>query len=160
MWGGENRPSSSTWVDYGGGFRWKMSDMKKSEHPVLFFDGICNLCNVTVDFLISKDKKRVLRFSSLQGRTYKTLQFPDLEPFSFDYVVLWEGERIFRRSDAILRSLIKIGGLWKLSAVFLLVPRSVRDCVYSYIARHRYNWFGKAETCRLPSPEEKERFLD
>ena len=128
---------------------------------ILFFDGHCNLCNNSVDFVITRDKKRVFRFAPLQGETAKDVLGDvniDLEhPDSF---VLSKDNEVYFRSTAALMVARQLGFPWSLMSVFLVVPPFIRDAVYNLIARNRYKWFGRKETCRLPSPEERSLFLD
>ncbi len=128
---------------------------------ILFFDGHCNLCNNSVDFVITRDKKRVFRFAPLQGETAKDVLGDvniDLEhPDSF---VLSKDNKVYFRSTAALMVARQLGFPWSLTSLFLVVPPFIRDAVYNLIARNRYKWFGRKETCRLPSPEERSLFLD
>lgn len=132
------------------------------EHPIVLFDGVCNLCNGTVQFIIDRDPKALFRFAALQsdaanaalaarGRTV-----PGGEPES---VLLLDGDRVYERSDAALRIARRLSGAWRLFFVFIVVPRFLRDLVYRFIAKHRYRWFGKTEECRVPTPELRARFL-
>jgi len=128
---------------------------------ILFFDGHCNLCNNSVDFVITRDKKHMFRFAPLQGETAKDVLGDvniDLEhPDSF---VLSKDNEVYFRSTAALMVARQLGLPWSLMSVFLVVPPFIRDAVYNLIARNRYKWFGRKETCRLPSPEERRLFLD
>jgi len=124
---------------------------------VIFFDGVCNLCNAFVDFVIHRNS--AYRFSSLQGKT-SAQTLPQKMIQDLPSVVLQQGDQIFTESTAALKVLKSLGGLWSLTSVFLLIPRFLRDPIYRFIARHRYSWFGKRDTCRLPTPEERSRFLD
>jgi len=128
---------------------------------ILFFDGHCNLCNNSVDFVITRDKKRVFRFAPLQGETAKDVLGDvniDLEhPDSF---VLSKDNEVYFRSTAALMVARQLGFPWSLMSVFLVVPPFIREAIYNLIARNRYKWFGRKETCRLPSPEERSLFLD
>ena len=130
-------------------------------HYVILFDGICNLCNHTVDFVIRRDPEARFRFASLQSdsgqRLLGSFRLPAAREES---VVLVQDGSVFIESDAALRIARGLTGPWRWLAVFLLVPRPLRDFVYRWIARHRYQWFGKRDSCRLPSPEEKSRFLE
>ena len=128
--------------------------------PVVFFDGVCNLCNGSVNFLIDHDRRERLRFAPLQGRTFRELRSarPDLPELGT--IVLQDEEGLHFRSSAALRVLQALGGVWRLTGVFFLVPRFLRDIVYDFIVRHRYRWFGKADSCRIPTPELRARFLD
>ena len=129
--------------------------------PLLFFDGVCGLCNRSVDFLIERDKARVFRFAPLQGELAKRLlEEKDTKEIVPKAMVLWEDGKIYRGSTAVLRALTHLPG-WRLpSRLALLIPCFLRDAVYAFIARNRYRWFGKSETCRLPSAEERTLFYD
>lgn len=125
---------------------------------VLFFDGVCNLCNRTVDFLIRHDKKRVLRYAPLQGTSARELLDANAIQ-SLPSVVLLDKSGTYQRSTAVLRAVAKLGGPWRLARLLLIIPVTVRDTIYDWIAKNRYKWFGKRESCRLPSPEERAMFL-
>ena len=128
--------------------------------PVLLFDGVCNLCNASVQWVITHDTGGVFRFAALQSAAGQALlQRFGLDQKQFDSVVLVQGERIFMHSDAPLEVARQIGGFWKLFYGFKIIPRFLRDGVYNWIARHRYRWFGRREACMLPRPEWKARFL-
>ena len=128
--------------------------------PVLLFDGVCNLCNASVQWVIVRDKKSVFHFAALQSEAGQDLlrKF-GLDQAEFDSVVVIDGDRIYTRSDAALEVAGRLGGVWKLTRIFKIIPRSIRNAVYNWIARNRYRWFGKQEQCMLPRPECKERFL-
>jgi predicted DCC family thiol-disulfide oxidoreductase YuxK len=130
------------------------------ESPVAFFDGTCNLCNRTVDFLIGHDPAGRLRFAPLQGATFESLGRGRPELRGVDSFVLWDGHRLHVRSSAALRALGLLGGAWGMLRLLLAVPRPLRDGVYDFIARRRYGWFGRSEGCRTPTPELAARFLD
>lgn len=130
------------------------------QHPILLFDGVCNLCNASVQWVLRHDRKGIFRFAALQSDTGQALlEKFGLSPENFDTVVLIEGERIFTRSDAALEIVRHIGGWWSLLAVFNITPRPLRNAVYDWVARHRYRWFGRREECMLPQPEWKGRFV-
>ncbi|HEV8001872.1 MAG TPA: DCC1-like thiol-disulfide oxidoreductase family protein [Planctomycetaceae bacterium] len=126
--------------------------------PVIFFDGVCGLCNRFIDFVIARDRAGVFRFATLQGETARErLPAADLD---LNTMVLWEGQGILRKSTAAARILIGLGGVWALCGTALgLVPRPLRDVGYSFVARNRYRIFGKKETCRMPTAAERARFL-
>ncbi|MGV3619045.1 MAG: thiol-disulfide oxidoreductase DCC family protein [Fimbriimonas sp.] len=133
--------------------------MEVTDHPVLFFDGVCNLCNSSIDFVVRHDKKRRYRFAPLQGQT-AAYAIPELvKTGDYDSFVLAEGGRIYTRSTAALRVMAGLGGIWSLGKVLLFIPAPLRDVVYRLIARNRYRWFGQKDTCRLPTPEERALFL-
>jgi predicted DCC family thiol-disulfide oxidoreductase YuxK len=150
---------------------------------VVLFDGVCHLCNRTVDFLIRHDRRRRLRFASLQSETGNRLLEArargraDEEreagraggagragagspgPRTYQTVVFVDGDRVHERSSGALRIVGALGWPWRLAMGFLLVPRPLRDLAYDWVARNRYRWFGQRRTCRLPGPEERGRFL-
>ena len=129
------------------------------ESPVIFFDGVCGLCNAWVDFVIVRDRRRLFRFAALQGETARDrlhLSPGDL----LDSVVLADETGVYQKSDAVWRILRSLGGVWSVSGFCLrLLPRPIRNWGYDFVARRRYKWFGRKETCRMPSPGERERFL-
>ena len=125
-------------------------------HTVVFFDGVCGLCNGFVDFLVQHDHARVLRYAPLQGTT--AAQFDRL-PRTLDSVVVVDGDRVLVKSDAALTVLSRLGGVWRLCAAARVIPRVVRDAVYDTIARNRYAWFGRRAACRVPEPHEARFFL-
>jgi predicted DCC family thiol-disulfide oxidoreductase YuxK len=129
---------------------------------VVFFDGVCNLCNGTVQFLIDRDKRELLRFAPLQSEAAKAmLEGRDLDRTreSLDSVLLLEGDTLYARSDAALRIARRLSGAWPVLYVLILVPRFLRDAIYDFIARRRYRWFGRTEACRVPTPALRARFL-
>lgn len=127
---------------------------------VLFFDGYCSLCNSFVDALIRRDKRDVLQFASLQGETARS-HLPSFVRTTgdVDTVIYLRDGKIYDRSSAILWVLQDLGGLWMMTGVFFVIPQFLRDIVYRWVARHRYRWFPKRETCRVPSPLEKKKLL-
>ena len=133
----------------------------QEEKPVILFDGICNLCNRAVQFIIKRDKKKQFLFASLQGEAGKRLlkQF-DLPHNILNSFVLVEGHKVYTRSTATLRVAKRLNGGWKLLYGLIITPRFLRDAVYNIISRNRYKWFGKRNECMIPTPELKNRFLD
>lgn len=131
----------------------------KQQHPILLFDGVCNLCNAAVDFLIKRDREKRFRYASLQSETGKKLIREFTVPAETDSVVLVHWGRVYTESGAALEIARLLPYPWKLAYVFKIVPRPLRDNMYRWIARNRYRWFGKRETCRLPTQEEKELFI-
>ena len=127
--------------------------------PVLFFDGVCGLCSRTVDFAIRNDRSQTIRFAPLQGETASQLLPPELLE-RLDTVVFRKDGRTYSRSAAIVRLLNEFGGVWKIAAWLLwLIPGPLRNLGYRLVAKFRYRVFGKHETCRLPTPDERSRFL-
>lgn len=129
-------------------------------NPVVLFDGVCNLCNATVQFIIRHDREGRLRFAALQSETgQKLLAHCGLPVESFDTFVLAENGRCYTRSTGALRVIRHFPGPWPLLYVLIVIPRPLRDFCYNLVARRRYAWFGKREECMLPTPELRERFL-
>jgi predicted DCC family thiol-disulfide oxidoreductase YuxK len=129
-------------------------------HGIILFDGVCNLCEGSVRFVLKRDRGACFRFASLQsevGRRF--LEEHGLPPGGMASVVLIEDGSAYLRSDAALRVARRLSGPWRLLWAFRVLPRFVRDGVYDWIASHRYRWFGKHELCELPSPAHRERFL-
>lgn len=134
--------------------------MLPTQHPVLLFDGVCNLCNASVQWVLLRDKKAVFRFAALQSETgQKLLMQHGLDAKNFDTVVLVDDQNIYLRSDVPLEIVRRLGGWWQLLYAFKIIPRFIRDALYSWIARNRYRWWGRREACMLPRAEWKERFL-
>jgi len=131
------------------------------ERPIVLFDGVCNLCNRSVQFIIRKDKKKQFLFASLQGKTgQEVLKRFKLPVDNFNSFLLVEGDHVYTQSTAVLKMLKKLGGGWKLFYAFIIVPKFIRNAVYNWIARNRYKWYGKRDECMVPTPELRERFLD
>lgn len=126
--------------------------------PVVFFDGVCSLCNATVDFIIARDREGRFTFAPLQGEYAAKVLRPE-QVTDLSTVVLVEGNEILTRSDAFLRIASHLGGAWRLAEILRIVPRPIRDAVYRVIAANRYQWFGKKASCRMPSAEERARFV-
>ncbi|MCX2574603.1 thiol-disulfide oxidoreductase DCC family protein [Pedobacter sandarakinus] len=128
--------------------------------PVIFFDGICNLCNASVQFAIKHDKKKVFKFSALQGDYAKEI-LPNFGVRSneINSIVLISDNCLYTKSSAALRVAKKLDGVWPILWVLLVIPKFVRDWFYDIIAMNRYRWWGKQESCWLPTPDLKERFL-
>lgn len=132
---------------------------QKALDNIVFFDGVCGLCNSFVDFLILADKQHRLRYAPLQGLTFDSLKIQITSPIP-DSVVFLNNNKFSIKSTAALKILIQLGGWYRILNVFFIVPSFIRDAVYDFVAKNRYNWFGKKETCRLPSIEERGLFLD
>ena len=132
----------------------------ETANPIVLFDGVCNLCNGSVQFILRHDPAARFRFASLQSPVGRELLAKfGMDPGRLDSVILVEGDRWYKESDAALRIARGMSGGGKALAVFRVIPRPIRDAVYRLIARNRYRWFGKQETCWLPTPELRGRFL-
>ena len=128
--------------------------------PLILFDGVCNLCAWAVRFIIERDPKGVFRFASLQSDLGKELLTKHgLATDSMDSFVLIEGGTAFTESTAALRVAQRLSGAWPLCSAALIFPRCLRDPAYRFIARNRYRWFGKQDSCMMPTPELRARFL-
>lgn len=129
---------------------------------IILFDGVCNLCNNSVNFIIKHDKKDVFRFASLQSEIgQKLVSERGLDPDELDSIVLIEpGIAYYRKSTAALEISRELSGGYSLLKNFLFLPESLRDVVYDLVANNRYKWFGKQESCMIPTPELKAKFLD
>lgn len=130
---------------------------------IVYFDGFCNLCNGFINFLVSRDRHRRLRFAPLQGVTAQ-VHVPSLTKGATgdvpDSVVVVDRGRIMLRSEAALHVLIQIGGVWAIiGRLGRVCPEPLRNGVYRWFAANRYRWFGRRDSCRTPSPEERELFL-
>jgi predicted DCC family thiol-disulfide oxidoreductase YuxK len=136
------------------------NEPSSTQSPILLFDGVCNLCNSSVQWVIEHDPAAKFRFASLQSETgQRLLQAHHLPTGELNTVVLVDGGKAYTQSDVPLRIVGKLGGLWPVFQVFFIVPRPLRNAVYDWIARNRYRWFGKKEACWLPTPDLKARFL-
>ena len=134
--------------------------MNTDQKSVVFFDGVCGLCNRFVDFVIRRDQQQIFLFSPLQGQTAER-DLPAEMREEMRSIVLLEAEgQLYDKSDAALRVLAGLPGIWRGSKMMLWVPRFIRDLVYDLVAANRYRVFGKRDQCRLPTPEERSRFLD
>jgi len=128
---------------------------------IVLFDGVCNLCNRSVQFILKRDKKKKFRFGSLQGKTgQEYLRKYHLPTDQFHSFMLIEGNVLYTRSTAVLRMLKYLGRGWQLLYVFIYIPQPIRDGVYSLIASNRYKLFGKKDQCSIPTAEEREQFLE
>jgi len=127
---------------------------------IVLFDGVCNLCNSSVQFLIRHDKKGVFKFASLQSESGQALlQKFNLPVNNFNSFVFIEGEKPYLRSSAALKVASYLGGFWKVLQILWIFPPFIRDGVYNLIAKNRYKWFGKKTECMIPTPELKAKFL-
>lgn len=128
---------------------------------VILFDGVCNLCNTSVQFIIKHDKQKQFLFASLQSDVAKEilLQFPS-KKIDFTSIILIKDEHYYDKSTAALLVFRQLKNSYRLCYFFIIIPKKIRDMVYLYISKNRYKWFGKQNTCFTPSEDIKERFLD
>ncbi len=128
--------------------------------PLVLFDGVCNFCNRSVNFILDHDRHKRFHFAALQSDAGQAvLRHFGLRTDDFDTAVLVEHGRAYTKSSAALRIARNLGGWWSLLALLLTIPPFLRDAAYDLLARNRYRWFGKAESCRVPTPEIRDRFL-
>jgi predicted DCC family thiol-disulfide oxidoreductase YuxK len=133
-------------------------DVDSAAHPVILFDGVCNLCNAAVNFIIDRDPEAVFRFTPLQSEVGQRL-VRDCGLEGEDTLVLVERGRCAVRSTAALRIAGRLRAPWPFLRVLLAVPSPLRDAAYRIIARYRFDWFGRRDACRMPTPELRRRFL-
>lgn len=128
---------------------------------IVYFDGVCNLCNASIQFILNRDPKGKFKFCALQSaRGKKTLEENGVAAESFDTFLLSENGTLYTRSTAALLTLRELSGGWPLLYGLIIVPAVLRDFVYGLVAKNRYRWFGKKESCLVPAPEIRDRFLD
>ncbi|MFM9945210.1 MAG: thiol-disulfide oxidoreductase DCC family protein [Bacteroidia bacterium] len=137
----------------------KPEKLVNSDNNIVLFDGVCNFCNSSINFIIRNDKKGYFKFAPLQSELAQKLVGDKTKPVP-ESVILIENGKLYDRSSAALRIAKKLDGLWPIFYIFIIIPKPIRDMVYNFIGRNRYKWFGKTETCMIPSPEVKGRFLD
>ncbi|MEY4935135.1 MAG: hypothetical protein RIS64_1494 [Bacteroidota bacterium] len=132
----------------------------ENSSSIILFDGVCNLCDGVVQFVLKKDKKARFRFAALQSERGTALlkQF-GLSTTNYNSFVLIESGRVYQKSTAALQVLKGLGGVWMLLYAFMIVPRPIRDAIYDRVARNRYRFFGKKDECMLPTAEIRARFL-
>ncbi|MES1198033.1 MAG: thiol-disulfide oxidoreductase DCC family protein [Chitinophagaceae bacterium] len=131
-----------------------------NDKPVILFDGVCNLCNSSVQFILKRDKDQKFLFASLQSAYgQKLLQKFNLPADNFNSFILYQDEKIFSKSAGALKMFSQLKG-WKWVKIFWVFPKFIRDAVYNVVAKNRYRWFGKKEACWVPTPDLKARFLD
>jgi predicted DCC family thiol-disulfide oxidoreductase YuxK len=127
---------------------------------IILFDGLCNLCSGSVQFILKRDPEGYFKYASLQGdmgsRFLKEYGIPD----NVDSIVLIEDDKFHVKSDAVLKICRNLKGGWRFFAVFQMLPRSLRDFLYDFMAKNRYRWFGKRESCMLPTEKVRKRFLE
>lgn len=131
------------------------------DNPIILFDGVCNLCNASVNFIIKYDSKRKFRFAPIQSisgeKIFNEFKIPDKNNNS---VILLQNKKIFLKSSAALEISRQLQFPFNLFIIFIIVPKFIRDKVYDFIAVNRYNWFGKREECMIPSTEIKDLFIE
>ena len=134
---------------------------ESSPHPILLFDGVCNLCDGSVQLIVERDRDSIFRFAPLQSSAGQALlEKHGLSKTDLDSMVLIVAEKCFRRSDAALEIASRLPEPWNSLRLFRIVPRFIRNAVYNLIARYRYRWFGEKDSCMVPTEDLRRRFLD
>ncbi|MEM7084986.1 MAG: thiol-disulfide oxidoreductase DCC family protein [Bacteroidota bacterium] len=132
----------------------------KTDKKILLFDGVCNLCNSSVTFVIQRDKKDLFRFAALQDPAGQELiKKYEIDTSKTDSIILVSNDRAYTKSTAALKVARHLGGAYPLLYGFMIVPNFIRNWVYDYVAKNRYKWYGKKESCMIPTPELKSKFL-
>ena len=137
-----------------------MENLPKDK-KIILFDGVCNLCDNTVQFIIKRDKKDIFRFVALQSETgQQIVKHIGVDISKTDSILLYEpGKAYYQKSEAALRIAKELGGIYSLLGIFLALPKWFSDSAYDYIARNRYKWYGKKNECMIPTPELKAKFI-
>ena len=131
-----------------------------NSQPIILFDGICNLCDGAVQFVIKHDPENQFLFASLQSEAgQRLLKQYKLSVENFNSFILIQDEKVYNKSTRALKVARQIKGVWSWLYIFIIIPAFIRDTVYTWIAQNRYKWFGKKEACMIPTPELKARFL-
>lgn len=137
-----------------------MPDIQQ-DHPVILFDGVCNLCSSVVQFVIKRDRKDIFKFASLQSyfgqALLKKYNLPDN---AFNSFILFKNGKVYTKSTGALLVAKELGGAWPLLSIFIILPAFIRDSVYNFIAANRYKWFGKKEACWIPSTGFRNKFYE
>lgn len=133
-----------------------MQHSESKIHRIVFFDGQCNICNAFIDFILRKDKKRLFQIASFQGKTAQRL-LPKINPES---IVLLENGELLTESRAIISIVSSLGGIYRIASVAKILPPAVGNYIYRWFAKRRYRFFGKRAACRIPSPSERDLFLE
>lgn len=133
----------------------------ENKKQIILFDGVCNLCDSFVQFVIKRDKKNKFLFSSLQSdQGEKLLKEYNYNPDNFFSVILIHQNKSYSESTAALKVLVQLGAIWKAAYLLFIIPKYFRDIVYKWIAKNRYQWFGKRDTCMMPTQDLKHKFLE
>jgi predicted DCC family thiol-disulfide oxidoreductase YuxK len=140
-----------------------MTELTRVRSPLLLYDGLCGFCDGTVQFILRRDPQGPLCFAPLQGETARAVLIGHPELLGVDSLILvigvGEDQRVVVRSEAVLHIAKYLGGVWSLATILRVIPRPLRDGAYAFFARRRYQLFGRYDTCPVPAPEVRERFL-
>ena len=138
-----------------------MLDKLPKHKKIILFDGVCNLCNSSINYVIDKDTHDEFRFVALQSNLGKELQnYLGINSDDLDSIILYiPNEAYYVKSTAALQIISRFSGVWKFATVFKIIPTGLRDFIYDYVAKNRYKWYGKKDQCRIPTPELNAKFL-
>jgi len=131
------------------------------DKKIILFDGVCNLCNGAVQFIIKNDKKDIFRFVALQSELGKEIcQYIGVDQTRIDSIILYHpGVAYYYKSSAAIEIAEDLGGIYSLISIFKIFPEKLRNYIYDYIAKNRYKWYGKKESCMIPTPKLRKKFL-
>ncbi|EDM43100.1 hypothetical protein SCB49_12784 [unidentified eubacterium SCB49] len=133
---------------------------QKQSHNIILFDGVCNLCNTSINFVIKHDKNDRFKFAALQEEPgISLLKQYDIDTSNTDSIILIENNKAYVKSTAALRVARKLSGAWPLLFGFIIIPTFIRNWVYDFVAKNRYKWYGKKDSCMIPTPALKSKFL-
>ena len=133
----------------------------QSNRRIVIFDGVCGLCNASVDFIIRHDTDKIFVFAPNQNESAKEILTREgLDPDQIETIYLYQDGILYSKSEAVVRISSSLPFPWRLATAGRVIPRPIRDWAYTLVATNRYRWFGRSETCRIPTPEERARFLD
>ncbi len=136
------------------------SDNQSSSSPIIIYDGVCYLCNRSVNFILKHDRKKIFRFTPFQSAFAKKILNENTESEIIgDTIIIIHNGKFYNRADAALKITMLLGGKWKMFYPLYLFPKFIRNGIYNIIARNRYQWFGKSDSCLMPTPEISERFI-
>jgi predicted DCC family thiol-disulfide oxidoreductase YuxK len=137
-----------------------MENLPKNK-KIILFDGVCNLCDNVVQFIIKRDKKDIFRFVALQSELgQEIINYLGVDRSKTDSIILYEpGHAYYYKAEAALKIAKELGGIFLLMMIFTILPKSLSNRMYDYVARNRYKWYGKKEECMIPTPEMKSKFL-
>lgn len=136
-------------------------DELPKDKKIILFDGVCNLCDNTVQFIIKKDKKDIFRFVAIQSDLgQEIIKYIGVDTSKTDSIILYEpGQAYYHKAEAAIKIANGLGGIYSLMGIFTVLPKSLSNSVYDYVARNRYKWYGKKQECMIPTPQMKAKFL-
>lgn len=134
----------------------KIKEFSVESPKIIVFDGVCGLCNKFINLLIKQDKKQIFRYTSLQGEYVKDLEIDE----NLESVIFYDNAKMYYKSTAILKIFKHLGGVWPISQIAYILPKSLRDIIYDFVAKYRYTAFGKMDSCKLPKENHLHLFID